>query len=271
MPPVIALLTDFGLRDHYVGSMKGVMLGICSDAALVDITHDIPPQDVSAGALELASCWRYFPSGTVFLAVVDPGVGSARRPIAAAAGGYHFVAPDNGLLAPVFEAAPPSAIVQLRDDLETVRGPGPQRPMSRTFEGRDRFAPAAAWLARGGRLQELGSPVQGYEPLALPVPTIVGARLAGEVIRVDRFGNLVTNIDRRTLDEFGRGISPAVVRVGERRVGRVVATYSDVDEGEACALIGSTDHLEIAVNRGSAAQRFAAGRGTLILVEGGER
>src|SRR5476651_844729 len=154
--PVIALLTDFGTRDHYAGAMKGVALGICPDATLVDISHEVPPHDVLAGALELAACFRYFPAGTIFLVVVDPGVGSARRGIAADTGDYRFVAPDNGVLTAVLDEHPPKRVVALTERKYA-------RPtVSRTFEGRDRFAPAAAWLAKGIQLPALGRPVNDY-------------------------------------------------------------------------------------------------------------
>ncbi len=143
MRPLIALLTDFGSADHYAGTMKGVMAGICPDATLIDITHDIPPHDVTAGALELAAAYRFFPVGTIFLAVVDPGVGSARRGLAVDTGDYRFVAPDNGVLTVVSRETPPKKVVELTERRYA-------RPtVSRTFEGRDRFAPAAAWLAKG--------------------------------------------------------------------------------------------------------------------------
>jgi len=199
MRPVIALLTDFGTRDHYAGTMKGVALGICPDATLVDITHDVPPHDVLAGALELAAAYRYFPTGTVFLTVVDPGVGSARRGIAAEAGDYRFVAPDNGVLTVVLDETPAKKVVELTERRYA-------RPtVSRTFEGRDRFAPAAAWLAKGIDLGALGRPAGSVHRLEIPRPEIAAASLDGEVLRVDRFGNLITNIDRRTL----RSLPPA--------------------------------------------------------------
>src|SRR3989475_1268231 len=139
--PVLALLTDFGNRDHYAGTMKGVALGICPEATLVDVTHEVPPHDVAAGALELAACYRYFPAGTIFLVVVDPGVGSARRGIAADLGDFKFIAPDNGVLTVVLNEHAPKRVVELSERRYA-------RPtVSRTFEGRDRFAPAAAWLA----------------------------------------------------------------------------------------------------------------------------
>src|SRR6476469_8742109 len=175
--PVIALLTDFGSRDHYAGTMKGVALGICPDATLIDITHDLSPHDVLAGALELAACYRYFPSNTIFLVVVDPGVGSARRGIAAEAGDYRFVAPDNGVLTAVLDEHPAKRIVEL-----TERKYG--RPtVSRTFEGRDRFAPAAAWLAKGIDLAALGRSAGAVHRLDIPQPEVAADRIEGQVLR----------------------------------------------------------------------------------------
>src|SRR6266516_3068358 len=172
--PVIALLTDFGLRDHYAGTMKGVALGICPDATLVDISHEVPAHDVVAAALELTASYRYFPAGTVFLVVVDPGVGSARRGIAADAGDYKFVAPDNGVLTVVLDEHPPRRVVELTERKYA-------RPtVSRTFEGRDRFAPAAAWLAKGIELSALGRPASSIHRLALPEPLVEPDHITGE-------------------------------------------------------------------------------------------
>src|SRR6266436_3528845 len=194
--PVIALLTDFGTRDHYAGTMKGVVLGICPDATLVDISHGIDAHDVLAGALELAAAYRYFPAGTIFLVVVDPSVGSARRGIAADTGDHLFVAPDNGVLSVVLEQAKPKRVVELTDRRYA-------RPtISRTFEGRDRFAPAAAWLAKGVNLTALGRPAGSPVRLHVPTPRITGEAIEGEVLRVDRFGNLITNIDDASLDRM---------------------------------------------------------------------
>jgi S-adenosylmethionine hydrolase len=257
--PVIALLTDFGSRDHYAGAMKGVALGLCPDATLVDITHDISPHDVLGGALELAAAYRYFPAGTIFLVVVDPGVGSLRHGIAAEAGGYRFVAPDNGVLTLVFRDAPPKRVVELTERRYA------RATVSRTFEGRDRFAPAAAWLAKGVELQALGRPMSAWQTLAVPEPVVTGERVAGEVLRVDRFGNLVTNVDRRTFDRVagGGGIE---ITAGPHAVEKVVATYSEAEPGSVCALFGSTEQLEIAVNGGSAAERLALARGAPVTI-----
>lgn len=259
MRPVVALLTDFGTRDHYAATMKGVVLGICPEASLVDISHDIPAHDVMAGALELAACYRYFPHGTIFLVVVDPGVGSLRRGIAAEAGDYRFVAPDNGVLSVVFRDSPPKRVVELTERkyaLPTV---------SHTFEGRDRFAPAAGHLAKGVALVSLGKSAANLQSLDVPRPTVQGRELSGEVLRVDRFGNLITNIDRRTFEEFALGGAIAV-EVGGRDVPRLVATYADVAAGELCALFGSTDHLEAAINGGDAAATLGLQRGAAARV-----
>jgi S-adenosyl-L-methionine hydrolase (adenosine-forming) len=256
--PLIALLTDFGARDHYAGALKGVALGICPDATLVDISHDVPPHDVAAGALELAAVYRYFPAGAIFLVVVDPGVGSTRRGIAVDTGDYRFVAPDNGVLTPIVDAHPPRRIVELSERKYA-------RPtVSRTFEGRDRFAPAAAWLAKGVDLAALGRAAGAIHRLELPLPHVDAQGIAGEVVRVDRFGNLITNIDRRAFDALAQ--EAVEIRAGAHRVPHVVSTYADAAPGEICALFGSTDHLEIAANGASAAERLALGRGAVVQV-----
>lgn len=244
--PVVALLSDFGSRDHYAGVMRGVVLGICPDAALVDVTHDIPPHDIRAASLELAAAYRFFPAGSIFLVVVDPGVGSARRGLAAEAGDRRFVAPDNGVLTHVFAQSPPGQVVELTERRYA-------RPtVSRTFEGRDRFAPAAAWLARGIRLSALGRPLRGCVTLDLPPVETRDGSIAGRVVRIDRFGNLVTNVDRRDVERLAAAGGIDIV-VGGHAVRRLVETYADVGRGEVCALFGSTDHLEVAANAVSAA------------------
>jgi S-adenosylmethionine hydrolase len=257
--PIIALLTDFGNRDHYAGTMKGVALGINPDATLVDISHEIAPHDVLGGALELAASYKYFPAGTVFLVVVDPGVGSARHGIAAEAAGYRFVAPDNGVLTLVFSEAAPKRVVELTERRYA-------RPtVSRTFEGRDRFAPAAAWLTKGIELSGLGRPLTAWQTLHVPEPIASDSQIAGEVLRVDRFGNLVTNIDRRIFDRFS-GAGGIEITAGDMAVEKVVATYAEADPGSICALFGSTERLEIAVNGGSAAERLQLTRGARVTI-----
>jgi S-adenosylmethionine hydrolase len=260
--PLVALMSDFGSRDHYAGTMKGVVLQVCPEATLVDISHDIPPHDLQFAALELAAACKYFPVGSVFLVVVDPGVGSGRRGLAADTGDYRFVAPDNGVLTAVFQETPPKRVVELTERRYA-------RPtVSRTFEGRDRFAPAAAWLAKGVQLSALGRPFTDYQELDIPVVQLEDERLTGVVLRLDRFGNLVTNIDRKHFDKFAAGGS-IDIRVGEHAVGRLVETYTDIAENEICALFGGTEHLEIAANATSAVARLGVERGARVVVSRG--
>jgi S-adenosylmethionine hydrolase len=257
--PVIALLTDFGTVDHYAGTMKGVMLGICPEATLVDISHDIPAHDVAAGALELAAAYKYFPAGTIFVAVVDPGVGSARRGVAADTGDYRFVAPDNGVLTLVLRETPAKKIVELTERRYA-------RPtVSRTFEGRDRFAPAAAWLAKGTQLPALGRPISDVHKLDMPLPEAGPDSVRGLVVRVDRFGNLVTNIDRKSVERLGTGGTLAIDAAGQR-IARLVATYAELPADGVGALFGSTDHLELAAPSARAADRLGLSRGAIITV-----
>ena len=263
MPPVIALLSDFGVRDHYAGTMKGVMLGICPEAVFVDVSHEVPAHDILHGALQLAAAYRYFPSGTVFLAVVDPGVGSMRRGVAAEAGDYRFVAPDNGLLTAVFQQAPPRRVVELTERRYA-------RPtVSRTFEGRDRFAPAAAWLARGVQVSALGRPLAEYHRLDIPVPVASPDALVGAVLLIDRFGNAVTNIDRRTFERFAAA-GPVAISTAGTPIPRLVDTYADIASGEVAALFGSTEHLELAAHSASAADALGLQRGAPIDIRHGK-
>jgi S-adenosyl-L-methionine hydrolase (adenosine-forming) len=253
--PIVALLTDFGTKDHYAGTMKGVVLTVCPDATLVDISHDLPAHDVLSASLELVGAYKYFPPGTIFLVVVDPGVGSARRGIAVDTGEFKFVAPDNGVLTSALDEHPAKKSVELTERKYA-------RPtVSRTF---DRFAPAAGWLAKGIDLSALGRPAGALHRLDIPQPHVDTDHIDGQVVRVDRFGNLITNIDRRTFDKLAEG--PLDLRVGEHAVPRVVSTYADAGDGEVCALFGSTGHLEVAANGASAAARLDLGRGAPVHV-----
>jgi S-adenosyl-L-methionine hydrolase (adenosine-forming) len=240
--PVLALLTDFGSRDPYVGAMKGAALQVCPELTLVDLTHEIAPHDVGEAARHLAAAAPYFPAGTAFVAVVDPGVGTARRALAARVGPHWFLAPDNGLLSAVLAARPPSrgsaSIVEIRD-------PRYQRPVvSRTFEGRDRFAPAAAWLLRGVPLDALGPRVLDPCRIGLPQAVVRDDRLIGTLVGADRFGNVLTSIDRASWDAFAAG-GPVTIALAGARL-RLVDTYAAIGDGEVAALFGSTGVLEVA-------------------------
>ena len=258
--PTIALLSDFGTRDHYAGVMKGVALSICPDAVLVDISHDLPAHDIPFAARELAATYKYFPPGTIFLVVVDPGVGSARRGIAAEVGEGRFVAPDNGVLTAVFHETPPKRVVELTERRYA-------RPtVSRTFEGRDRFAPAAAWLAKGIQLPALGRPISDYVQIDLVQAVLEGGEVRGLVVRIDRFGNVVTNIERRVCEKLTGPDGAMHIEVGGRVIERVVSTFSEIANGEVGALFGSTDHLELAAQAASAADVVGVGVGASVVV-----
>ena len=254
--PIITLTTDFGARDPYVGIMKGVILQIAPDARLVDLTHEIAPHDVLEGALALEAAAGFFPPGTVHLAVVDPGVGSSRRPVAVAAQGQFFVGPDNGLFSFVLARQGWSAVC-----LEAAAYRLPR--VSGTFHGRDVFAPAAAHLALGTPLASFGRAVT--DPVLIPWPRArrEGEALVGEVVHADRFGNLVTSVKAADLEGLGPSESLVVEVEGKEVVG-VVGCYADLPGGGAGALVGSSDRLEISVREGSAAASTGARRGSRV-------
>ncbi len=252
--PRLTLLTDFGTADGYVAAMKGVIASICPEAVVEDASHDVRPGDIEAGAWALWRYWRLYPPGTVHVAVVDPGVGSARRALAVHADERWLVAPDNGVLTRVLEEAATWTAVAVTERRYL------REPVSRTFHGRDVFAPAAAHLAAGVALEALGPRVDDPVRLALPRLTITPEGVTGAVVHVDRFGNLVTNIPE-TWTSAGR------VVVGGRDLGAVRRTYAEVAPGEALALVGSAGLLEISVRDGSAAAVLGLGRGADVLVK----
>ena len=251
---VVTLLTDFGLDDIYVGTVKGVLLAINPRVRLVDLTHAVPPQDVRRAALLLESAWRFFPRGTVHLAVVDPGVGGSRRPIAVEAGGHYFVGPDNGLLGFCFDR-PGARGVVLADPRYH------RRPVSQTFHGRDVFAPVAAHCSRGIRLAALGPPLR--HPVRLPAsqPRWAGRRVEGEVLRADRFGNLLTNLRG---GELPGPVDRGVLEIGGVRVRGLVGTYAERPRRALGAVIDSSGRVEVFVREGSARRRLGIGPGAPV-------
>ncbi|MBI1374463.1 MAG: hypothetical protein GC159_17235 [Phycisphaera sp.] len=256
-PPIVSLLTDFGTADAYVGVMKGVILSRCPAARIVDITHDVEPGNVHAAGHLLRGAWRYFPAGTVHTVVVDPGVGSDRRVLAAEVDGHRFVGPDNGVLSGVFDDVAPSRVIDVTNDALFLK------PVSRTFHGRDIFAPVAASLACGVALDELGDVVDSWIHLPRLAPaTDASGAVIGQIVYVDRFGNLVSNIEEADVSAMAR----PVVHIGGRAIAGVSTSYASVDEGKLVAVIGSTGRLEISVNRGSAAERLRAAVGTELRV-----
>jgi S-adenosylmethionine hydrolase len=262
MRPIIALLTDFGTRDHYVGALKGAILSIAPDAQVVDVLHEVEPHDVQGAALALAAAYPSFPRRTVFVAVVDPGVGSARRGLAVATKSYRFVAPDNGLLTDVLADHPEARVHALANRRFWSAEVAP------TFHARDVFGPVAAHLARGTRLDRVGPAVADAVRLPdVPVLALGTDEWEGKVVLVDRFGNLITNVTVRELDGMLAGADRTDVMVKVAGViAPLVLTYSDVLPGEPCALVGGSGRLEFAVNGASAASSLAVGRGAPVRV-----
>ena len=247
---IVTLSSDFGTVDGYAGAMKGAVMRDAPTARVVDITHDIHPGDVRGGALALEAAAPFFPSGTIHILVVDPGVGTRRRAIAVEAADAVFVGPDNGVLS--LAATGPRRVYAL-DRPERHLG-----KVSATFHGRDVFAPIAALLAKGARLRDLGTPVPDMKDLELPTPIVSTQSVVGAVIHADRFGNLLTNITTGELRGLvaAHGAANLTVTVGRRAIGRIVKTYADAEHGALLALIGSSGRLEIAVREGSAAGRL---------------
>jgi len=255
---VVALLTDFGTDDAYVGIMHGVILRINPEASIVDVCHNIAPQDVQAAAFVLSTAYPYFPTETIHVVVVDPGVGSERRAIAVRTRRGTFVAPDNGVLSYVLARECVSQTVQVTNARYWLS------PLSDTFHGRDVFAPVGAHLSLGLSLSELGPPVRDLVRLTLAEPSVgEDGTILGQVLHVDRFGNLVTNIRRELLcpDQTLR------TRVADREVPGLVKTYAAAAGGELLALVGSSGYLEISLRGGSAAAALKVGRGAEVVVD----
>ncbi|MBW1955465.1 MAG: SAM-dependent chlorinase/fluorinase [Deltaproteobacteria bacterium] len=259
-PPVITLTTDFGLTDEFAGVMKGVILSRCPEAQVVDISHLIDPQDILQAAETLDAAYPYFPKGSVHVVVVDPGVGSDRRILAAAARGHLFLGPDNGVLWPILRDAPVDALVSVTETAFFLT------PVSATFHGRDIFAPVAASLAGGTPLAALGAPVslEDIQRMEIPVPLPDGRHgLTGRVTAVDRFGNLITNIRREDLDKtaVGRSWQQLRVEIKKCRIRGISDAYMRAGKAAFLALMGSRNRLEVALCCGNAAERLGVRKG----------
>ncbi|MCS7186328.1 MAG: S-adenosyl-l-methionine hydroxide adenosyltransferase family protein [Armatimonadetes bacterium] len=259
---VIALLTDFGTQDIYVGVMKGVIWSICPDAKIADLTHEIPPQDVTAGALALWGAFKFFPKGTVFCAVVDPGVGTSRRAIAIQTREHFFVGPDNGLLCwAISESEVVSCVELLNRDyfLPTI---------SRTFHGRDIFAPVSAHIARGIPLEEFGPELRIDELVKLPPlrAEINDQVIRAEVVIIDRFGNAITNLRAENFVKWEKELGQRgwVATIGDLTFNSLSSSYAEVPVGEPLLLFNSYGLLEVAVNRGNAAEQMRIRKGDIL-------
>jgi len=259
----ITLLTDFGLKDPYVAEMKAVILSICPDATLVDITHEIPKYDVKMGAYLLDQSVPYFTGRTVHLAVVDPGVGGDRRPIAIESGSAFLVGPDNGLLIPAAEKLGLKHVYQIENLLYL-----PSK-ISRTFHGRDIFAPVAGHLARGMSPINLGREISNYRKISFPKPKITSRKITGEVIYIDSFGSIVTNISAKLLDQanvkYGATLKVVWGKIRPKRV-KFLENYSLAQTGTLLATVGGGGFMEISTNRADAAKKFKVRRGMKVEV-----
>lgn len=284
--PVIALITDFGLSDHYVGAMKGVILSICPHAQIIDLTHAIEPQNVQQAAFVLLNSYQYLPIGTIVVAVIDPGVGSSRKPIAVQTDHGFFVGPDNGLFSYVFKQLEIRKIVALQNSKYLLSD------VSSTFHGRDIFSPAGAHLARGVPIEELGPALNKLVWLDSPRFEVKTDSIHGEVIYIDRFGNMVTSIGHLAWGEddtlivnpvfnavFDEGVSfpeaihpeSCQVQIGDLELDSLCFSYSNVAKGSTLALVNSARHLEIAVNQGNASQNLDVGVGEPVILRFSQR
>ena len=258
---ILTLTTDFGTRDHYVGVMKGVILGICPQASIVDISHQVTPYEIPEGAFLLAQAYPHFPPGTVHAVVVDPGVGTARRPILLEAARQFFVAPDNGVL----------SMVLSREEKRKVRAITEEKwfrkPVSRTFHGRDIFAPVAARLAAGVPASRFGKLIDDYlrrEGMDRPIHT--GKRIwTGGVLHIDHFGNMVTNVRPEHIPGLPEG-RPFHMTVGPYRLAHIARSYAECPQGEPFLIVGSSGYLEISMNQASAAKAMGCGVGAHVEV-----
>ena len=269
-PRIITLTTDFGVRDTYVGTMKGVILSINPNVQIVDITHAIPPQDIYEAAFSIYSAHSYFPKGTIHVVVVDPGVGSDRQAIVYQTNSAFFVCPDNGVLSyllPNVEAEQEHSI-----DVVEIQNKAYYLPeVSNTFHGRDIFAPVAAHLSLGVPLADFGPPVQTLVQLPIPVPELSGNMLTGQIVKIDRFGNAITNISESTIDRLESATTGKItayeIRIGNVRLNRFNRAYAESGVGKPLAIIGSSGLLEIAINGGNAKEGLGLKWGDPVVIQ----
>jgi hypothetical protein len=255
---IITLTTDYGTEDHLVGTLKGVILKINPDVTIVDITHHVTPYDVLDGALAIGEAYSYFPPKTIHVVVVDPGVGTERRPLLVSGQSQYFIAPDNGVLSMVYE----------REGNFVVRHATAEhyylQPVSKTFHGRDVFAPVAAWLSKGWQTASMGDEIQDYKRFALPRPKTAEGTIKGVVLRVDVFGNLVTNFRSEDLPEGARNGKALNLHLGNHTVTKLVETFAQGEQNEPIAYFGSSGYLEIGVNKANASRALGLGRGAPV-------
>ena len=258
---IITLTTDYGTNDHLVGTLKGVILKINPDVTIVDITHNVTPFDLLDGALAIGAAYSYFPPKTVHMVVVDPGVGTERRPLLVSAGNQYFVAPDNGVLSVIYEREPEGLVVRNANAEHYYL-----QPVSKTFHGRDIFAPVAAWLTKGWQTSGMGDEIEDYKRFALPRPKEADGVVKGVVLRTDAFGNLVTNFRQEDLPEGAVQDGAIKLQAGTQAVSKFVETFAQGNGSEPFAYIGSSGFLEIGVNKGNAARTLGLNRGAAVVL-----
>lgn len=258
--PLITLLTDFGSKDYFVASMKGVILTIHPAARIIDISHDIGPYQIAEAAYCLQACYRTFPEGTVHVVVVDPGVGSHRRPILVKTARNYFVAPDNGVLTPILNVEEDVEIREIENQRYQLQSPGA------TFHGRDVFAPAAAWLAKGTAAASFGRLVPDPVRINWPQPRMTARTIIGEIVYIDHFGNLISNISQAQI-EAGK-IGRPEIRVGEHLIRNLLANYSEGKADALHALINSNGMLELFLKERSACECLKIGVGAAVEIHG---
>lgn len=256
--PIITLTTDYGTNDHLAGVLKGVILRILPNATLVDISHQVTPYDLLDGALTIGTAYQYFPPRTVHLVVVDPGVGTERRPILVSSEQQYFVAPDNGVLSLVYDRETSISVRHITAEHYFLN------PVSKTFHGRDIFAPVAAWLAKTYQTEAMGEEITDYARFTLPRAKLTGSTLKGVVLRVDVFGNLLTNFRTEDLPQAVIAGGKIALEVGGKRVEKLAQTFAQGAAGEPVAILGSSGFLEIAVNKGHAARALGVNRGAEV-------
>jgi S-adenosylmethionine hydrolase len=261
---LITLTTDFGATDHFAAVMKGVILSLAPRARIIDITHQITPFEVNEAAFVIAQAWRYFPKGTIHVVVVDPGVGSARRPILVEAGGHYFVGPDNGVFSLVYDMIYDATATQRKVRVREITNTKLMlKQVSRTFHGRDVFAPAAAYLARKTPPARFGKLINDWTRSLTPAPTRSATNVwTGSVLKTDRFGNLITNFHSDAFADIKT--QPFEMRVGLERIHRLALTYSETEIGDLFVIVGSSGYLEVAANQRSAAQLTGCGVGAPV-------
>ncbi|MGB8061927.1 MAG: SAM-dependent chlorinase/fluorinase [Candidatus Sulfotelmatobacter sp.] len=263
--PIVTLTTDFGTNDHFVGAVKGVILDIVPEAAIVDISHAVQAFDVLDGALAISQAYSYFPTGTIHMVVVDPGVGTARRPIIASSDGYHFVAPDNGVLSMVYAREERIHVRHITSDHYF------RQPVSNTFHARDVFAPVAGYLAKMVDSHKFGDEIEDFVRFAAPKPKPAGDdKIRAVVLKVDRFGNLITNVTPEDAPALFAPNAAFKIVVGSKEISDIRAAYAEGAPGEVFAVLGSMGYLEIVANRAAAAQLTGAAKGSEVSILLGE-